>query len=230
MDYTFNSETAKEVGVDGAVMLKNIHYWVLKNKANNKHFYDDNYWTYNSISAFEDLFPFWSKRQIDRILKNLINNGYLITGNYNKSNYDKTKWYAITKKGHSILPNGEMEFTKLSNRSDQNVKPIPNINTDNKLNSKYTSQDAEDIWSIYPNKKGKTKALCYIAKILKKYSKQELINAVERYSLEIKGVDKQFVLHGSTFFNGRYEDYLDDNYSQSSNQDKNISDDGIREF
>lgn len=230
MNYTFNSEVAKVIGVDGAVMLQNIQYWIAKNKANNKHFYDDNYWTYNSVKAFECLFPFWSNKQITRILKKLIDDGYLITGNYNKQNYDRTKWYAITQKGYSILPNGQIELTKKVNGFDQKDKPIPNINTNNKPNNKYTSQDIEDVWSIYPNKKGKAKSLYYISKILEKYSKQELIDAVKRYSLEKKGVDKQFILHGSTFFGGRYEDYLDDNYSQINSSNKNISDDGIRDF
>ena len=194
MNYTFNSEVAKTIGVDGAVMLQNIYYWIAKNKANNKHFYDDNYWTYNSVKAFECLFPFWSNKQITRILKKLVDDGYLITGNYNKQNYDRTKWYAITQKGYSIFPNGQMDLPKQANGFDHLGKPIPNINTDNKTNIKYTSQD------------------------------------IEGYALEVKNYDKQFILHGSTFFYSRYEDYLDDNYSQSSNQDKNITDDGIREF
>jgi len=230
MDYTFNSETAKAVGVDGAIMLKNIHYWILKNKANNKHFYDDNYWTYNSIKAFESLFPFWSNKQITRILKKLIDDGYLIAGNYNKQSYDRTKWYAITQKGYSILPNGQMDSTKRANGFDQKGEPIPNIIPNINTNNKNASQDAEDIWSIYPNKKGKAKSMCYISKLLSKYSKQELIDAVDRYSLETKGIDKQFILHGSTFFGSRYQDYLDDNYSQIKSSSKNISDDGIREF
>lgn len=230
MNYTFNSEVAKTIGVDGAVMLQNIYYWIAKNKVNNKHFYDDNYWTYNSVKAFECLFPFWSNKQITRILKKLVDDGYLITGNYNKQNYDRTKWYAITQKGYSIFPNGQMDLPKQANGFDHLGKPIPNINTDNKTNIKYTSQDIEDVWNIYPNKKGKTKSFGYISKILNKYSKEELIRAVERYALEVKNYDKQFILHGSTFFYSRYEDYLDDNYSQSSNQDKNITDDGIREF
>lgn len=106
------------------------------------------------------------------------------------------------------------------------------INTElsNNTNNKYAESDAEDIWSIYPNKKGKSKSIYYILKILKKLSKEELTRAVERYSLEVENVDKKFILYGSSFFSGRYEDYLDDNYSQIKSSSKSISDDGIREF
>ena len=231
MNYSFDSDVAKVVGVDEAIMLQNIQYWIAKNKANNKHFYDDNYWTYNSIKAFESLFPFWSNKQITRILKKLVDEGYLISGNYNKQSYDRTKWYAITQKGYSILPNGQMDLPKKSNGFDQKGKPIPNINTNINTNNKYTQQDVEDIWNLYPNKKGKAKSLEYISKILKKHSKDELIKAVERYSLEVKNCDKQFILYGNTFFYSRYVDYLDDNYSQvNDNNNSNVDSNGIREF
>lgn len=228
MNFVFESKVAQVVGVDGAVMMQNIGYWIAKNKANNKHYYDENYWTYNSLPAFEKLFPFWSQKQIYRILKKLIDDGYLISGNYNKQNYDRTKWYAITQKGISIIPNGQMDNTFWSDGNDQKVAPIPNNKPYSKP-YKYTSNDVEDIWSIYPNKKGKAKAITKIPKLLETYGKEQLIEAVKRYCLDAKGVDQQFILHGSTFFNGRFEDYLDSNYNSTSDLAKD-NEDGIRDF
>lgn len=229
MTFVFESKVAEIVGVDGAIIIQNISYWIAKNKANNKHYYDENYWTYNSLTAFEKLFPFWSQRQIGRILKNLIDDGYLIVGNYNKQNYDRTKWYALTQKGISILPNGQMDITKRSDGNDQKVAPIPNINTDNKPNNIYTSSDVEDIWNMYPKKMGKAKAISKIPKLLEVYGKDRIAESIKRYCNEIKGVDKQFILHGSTFFNGRFEDYLDINYTKASSE-ANDNEDGIRDF
>ncbi|MBN7575438.1 hypothetical protein C1H57_08455 [Clostridium sp. 2-1] len=215
MNYMFDSNVAEIVGVDGAVMLQNISFWIEKNKANNKHFYDDSYWTYNTVNAFEKLFPFWSKKQISRILKNLIEGGYLIDGNYNKLNYDRTKWYAITQKGYSILPNGKMEVTKEEIPNDQTGEPIPDINT--YINTDiYIPGDEEEIWNMYPNKRGKAQAIKKIPSILKKYGKDQLSRCVERYSNEVKGKESQFILNGSTFFNGRFEDYLDNNYKSDT--------------
>lgn len=149
MNYILNVEVAVKYGVDEAIMLENIVFWIRKNQANNKHFYDGEYWTYNSVKAFSELFPFWSERQIDRILKSLEKQNAIIVGNYNKRGYDRTKWYAITSTVKSIYrigeysislngkmsdnansPNGEMEFTKWGNGIHQTVKPIPDINTD----------------------------------------------------------------------------------------------------
>ena len=166
MDVHFKMEVAKETGVDGAIMLEYFRYWILKNKANEKHFYDGKYWTYNSMEAFTTLFPIWSRRQIDRILRNLKDGGYIETGNYNKSAYDRTLWYTLTEKslillysqeenpftqmGNSISPNGEMEITEEGNGNYQTVQPIPiklpvNTTVNNNTNKTTKSKEKNEI-------------------------------------------------------------------------------------
>lgn len=147
MQHSFNVEIAKKYGILESVLLNHLWFWIKKNKANNTNYFDGNYWTYNSKKAFSELFPYASERQIDYALKKLIDCGLVITGNYNKSSYDRTLWYAITKVGYSILQNCEMETTKLLNGNDEIVQPIPDINTDintdnnNKKERKKTSYD-----------------------------------------------------------------------------------------
>ncbi len=136
MEHSFDINIAKKYGIQAAILLKNLYFWIEKNRANDTNFYDGYYWTYNSKKAFSDLFPYMTERQIDYTLKKLIDEGIIITGNYNKVAYDRTLWYAITKKGYSILQNCEMEETKLSNGNDENVKPIPDINTNKNSNNK----------------------------------------------------------------------------------------------
>lgn len=130
MEHSFDVMLAQKYGVNAAVLLKHFEFWIAKNKANGKNYFDGNYWTYNSRKAFAELFPYMNARQIDYALKKLIDDGLIITGNYNKSTYDRTLWYAITKKGYSILQNCEMEVTKLENGFDNIVEPIPDIDTD----------------------------------------------------------------------------------------------------
>ena len=131
----FDVHIAKLYGVNCAVILQNIWHWVSKNEANGKHFHDGYYWTYNSTKAFSKQFPYLSQRQIETALKKLRDEGILKTGNYNAMAYDRTLWYAITEKGKSILHTGEMEFTSIVNGNNEDVKPIPNINTN--INSPY---------------------------------------------------------------------------------------------
>lgn len=103
MLHFFDDDVATEVGVNRAIILTHIHYWVNKNAANETNYHDGYYWTYNSIAAYKKLFPFWSEKTIYRSLKDLESDGYIKTGNYNQSPYDRTKWYAITDKGLKLL-------------------------------------------------------------------------------------------------------------------------------
>jgi len=94
IEHHFNIEIAKQVGVHAAVIYNNIQFWCAKNEANEKHFYDGRYWTYNSIKAYTELFPYLSPRQIEYALKKLVDNNLIVKGCYNKSPYDKTLWYS----------------------------------------------------------------------------------------------------------------------------------------
>lgn len=136
MEHSFDIDVAKKYGIQAAILLKNLYFWIEKNRANDTNFYDGYYWTYNSKKAFSDLFPYMTERQIDYTLKKLIDEEIIITGNYNKVAYDRTLWYAITKKGYSILQNCEMETTKMSNGNNENVKPIPDNKPNKKTNKK----------------------------------------------------------------------------------------------
>lgn len=152
MEHSFDIDIATEYGIECAILLKNIYYWVEKNRANEKHFHNGNYWTYNSIKAFAELFPYISEKKVRTALKKLESSGLVITGNYNKLAYDRTTWYAITEKGKSILlkgqmdspsgqmdlPMSKMDFTEKENGFLQNGEPIPDINTDLKTTNRTT--------------------------------------------------------------------------------------------
>jgi len=119
--YFINDEYAKKYGFAEAALLSHIIYWIGRNKSNGKNLHDGRTWTYQSLKAFTDMFSFWSKRQIERMLEKLKNEGVLLTGNYNQNQYDRTVWYALKEENaflqtvNSISPNGEMDSTKPGN-------------------------------------------------------------------------------------------------------------------
>ena len=156
MIHIFDTEIAQKYGVNAAILLQNFGFWIKQNEANEINYYDGNYWTYNSRRAFKELFPYMSERQIYTAIQKLIDDGLVITGNYNKLAYDRTLWYALTQKGKCILHFDTMENDKMSNGNNQNVKPIPDVNTDNKpdvntdkKNSKEKSIDYVAIANAY---------------------------------------------------------------------------------
>jgi hypothetical protein len=135
---SFDPQIAKDVGVEEAIMYSNIEFWCDKNEANDKHFFDGYYWSYNSIKAFSRIFPFWTGAKIKRILNKLKEQGYIVTGKYNKSNYDKTTWYsAIYRKSKKELSNED--FRKKENafcETSQSIRrnqPIDEVKPANRL-------------------------------------------------------------------------------------------------
>ena len=149
MKYHFEQHVAIKTGVEEAIMLSNIEYWVEKNAANGKHFYDGSYWTYNSKKAFAHLFPFWSEKQVRRILEKLIKLGYLKSGNYNQKNYDKTLWYTSVRPAfldhlESLGPNGPIDTPKWA--GDGNPKTLgPNGPMDRPKQANGTAQMGQPI-------------------------------------------------------------------------------------
>ncbi len=71
----------------------------------------------------------------------------------------------------------------------------------------------EQLWALYPCKKGKGKVSDTQKKKLLKVGYEEMARAVERYKKYVDGIDYLHYQNGSTFFNSGYVDYLDGNYS-----------------
>jgi len=138
MDYSFNTDVAKIVGgADAATIIQNLMFWIKKNIANKKHCYEGKYWTYNSLDAFVELFPWLNRDQIFRILNKLTKNGYIEKGEFNKFAYDRTKWYTIIDE--SILRIYNVDITISQQDHCENTTPIPDCNTDNNTDSNTNS-------------------------------------------------------------------------------------------
>lgn len=91
----FNPEVAKAIGINEAIVLQQINYWINKPFAKE---IGGKRWIYNSVSQWQrDNFPFWSERTIRRILKKLEDDELIISGQFNKAAYDQTKWYTINE-------------------------------------------------------------------------------------------------------------------------------------
>lgn len=201
MIYHCDGEVVKVVGANAAIIYQNIKYWCEKNAANKRHFYDGLYWTYNSMEAFCELFDCFTVSQIKTALNKLEDKGFIKSGNFNKSGYDRTKWYADQK---SLI-----HLSKIANGLAKNRQPIPDSKPDNKNSikkdgdieggnlfkelpsSKQPDPELEVIakgfekwWNtIWPKHQRKTqKADCrdlYFKTVLGKYAKADQISAAD---------------------------------------------------
>jgi hypothetical protein len=143
MNHYFNTEVAKQYGVNCAIILENIIFWTKKNYANKSNVHDGYVWIYNSINAWKQLFYYLGESQIKTALNKLEDSGIIKSGNYNDHKYDRTKWYAIIDR--SILQNNNIHLAILANGSGENSQPIPDNKPYTKPDNKPANELQEDI-------------------------------------------------------------------------------------
>ena len=80
--------------------------------------------------------------------------------------------------------------------------------------SKKIEEHFRELWLLYPLKRGKNHVSAAAKRRLAEVSEAEMARAIDRYEREYENAppDRQ-MLYGSTWFNGRWEDYSDANYT-----------------
>jgi hypothetical protein len=162
--FSFSTEDATKYGVDGAIMLHHLRYWVAKNEANDKNFHEGSHWTYNSTTAFSVLFPFWTARKIGRLLQKLEDDGIIRSGNFNNKRYDRTKWFTISD--NTICQKGEMHSSNMVNAITKYVEPIPDNNHTKTQNTTKVILPFEEIefleaWTMWKDERKQKKISKY---------------------------------------------------------------------
>jgi hypothetical protein len=135
-----NPDLAKMIGLNEAIVLNQIYYWISVNKKQNRNFHDGKYWCYNSIREWqEENFPFWSYKTVERIFYSLRNKGLVLVGNYNnrRNGSTSTKWYTVNDEVleeiiDQILDEPESDHTVRQDNfeSDNLTEALPETNTD----------------------------------------------------------------------------------------------------
>lgn len=133
--------------IEVPVFIENLAYWIRKNHANQKHYHEGRYWSYNSYPAFSKLYPFWSEQTIRRIIKRAVKQGLLIIGNFNNKKYDNTNWYTLTDKAlkyypalHGLILNTPVEIDRTPVEID---RPIPKLLPSSSINTNTTNSSSK---------------------------------------------------------------------------------------
>jgi hypothetical protein len=90
-----DKKLAKIIGLNQAMILQQVHYWLELNKKNKINFHENRHWTYNTINEWQEEFPFWSKETVKRAFNKLRDLGIMQVGNFNVYKMDRTLWYTI---------------------------------------------------------------------------------------------------------------------------------------
>jgi hypothetical protein len=145
MEHHFDVEFAAEHGFAAAVIYRHFQFWIAHNKANGQNERNGRTWSYNSVRAFQELFPYLTQWDIREAVKHLLKRGLLIKDHFG-GGYDRTSWYAFgdEKAALKALPEHlritQMDNTKSTNGLSESRKCIigsdkePIVEPDNKEN------------------------------------------------------------------------------------------------
>jgi len=141
-------KTGKIVGIEKAIFLQDIAYWCDYNRSSDLNFREGEYWTYSTIDNFCKRHPYWTQKQLRRIISSCEESGLLITDNYNEDKRDRTKWYTVSDEVLKVLAlekavaeaqMGSLECPNGQNTTAQMGKCIYNEeNTEKNIQETYT--------------------------------------------------------------------------------------------
>lgn len=84
---------AERYGLEEAIFLHALMFWYRTNRGNGQNFHGGRWWTYNSVKAFEEVFPWWTAGQIRRIIARCREKEAMLTGSFSQDRRDRTAWY-----------------------------------------------------------------------------------------------------------------------------------------
>jgi len=196
MEYSFNVSVAEKCGLEEAILLKNIIFWCNQNAANERHFHDGMYWTYNSAKAFSELFPFWNRVKIQRLLDSLKEKGLIVVGNYNEAKYDRTLWYSVTETALSMHQMCNIHCSKMNNALLNSEQPIPDSKPDSKPDRKQSKpKPTKNKYGSFENVLLTDQEL---VKLYERFGESEAKHRIEKLSLAIESKGYKYSSHYAT--------------------------------
>ena len=172
------------------------------------------------------------------VIKHWRINNYLRKDRYTETIYQEEKaMLTIQPNGRYSLKDSSCEIDDLplgipvcnqsdtQNRIDKNREEKNSIYSAEKLHDEQSLDDFfESIWKLYPIKKGKGQVSKTKKKALQRIGYEQISRCVERFLKDMSdaGRDRKYWMHGSTFFNSGYVDYLDENWELEANETESV--------
>lgn len=128
----FSRGLAQKIGLEKAIILQQLHFWIEINKRDGKNYYEDCYWVYSSLEQWiERDFSWWSRRKLITLFGELIELGLLIKKQFKRQILDCTNYYTID---YENLKKIDLEIT-----AENEKKRLKKIEENNDEISSYTN-------------------------------------------------------------------------------------------
>lgn len=158
-----------KTGLNKAIFLNQLNYWIELNEQAGINFEDGYYWSYSSYpKMIERDFPYWSVDTLKRAVTSLEKYGIVISANYNSMKMDKKKWYRIDYKRLQEVIDIVKHHDELANSDVNAICPdvdakctddegnVSRAIEENRCNKDYSSKENNDKNCILPNTEKET--------------------------------------------------------------------------
>jgi hypothetical protein len=216
--HSFDPKIAERVGVNAAVLYQNIVWWCAKNAANKRNKHDGRFWTYNSVKAWAELFPYLSAAQIRLALDKLESDGLILSGTFNEVGYDRTKWYC---------PSDQFHLSETANGIAKNGEPIPVGKPVGKPDVKHSCANGgfAEFWERYPRRIGKAAARKAYDKARKTAQHDDIMFGLSQQMTSLTAREAQYIPHPATWLNQeRWNDEPEQHHNGSAGRTHSGSD------
>lgn len=220
-----NRRLAQIIGLNEAIVLQQIHYWVKKKGGGVEH--QGVRWVFNSLERWQEQFPFWSLDTVKRALAALKARGLVRVEKLSEVGRDRTNYYTIDYKQIALLEasnlhpcnsaictdaSGQaapMDQGKLHPSNGADCTDANKTKTTQETTSKTTSSaDAfEEAWQAYPRRAGgNSKAdarKAWAARLSAGFDAGDMLAGVLRYAAFCVAENKvgtAYVKQAATFF------------------------------
>lgn len=168
VSHGFDTGYAIAYGVDEAIMIRNLQFFITANANRGQNFRDGKFWTYDRLEDFPSHFPYWTIKQIRRILGSLVKQGVIIKGEFNTSWSNRTLWYAfkdqerfiknikvpkvplptdpdLPKRANDSCPNGQLTNDQMGSCNIDTSSIPDTLSSSSSLKVPETQEEAEQV-------------------------------------------------------------------------------------
>lgn len=161
MTLVFDEREAAEIGLNEAIILNQMRYWFTRPHPDNA----ERDWIWNSYDQWQEQFPFWSKRTIQRAILSLENQGMIVSEQRGLKHGVSHKYYRLSDNvAQGVVPNWQGGSAKLASPSCQNGTMY---------NEHKTTTETTTETTIY-NPKNRERAVKFNALIRNKFAEHHL--------------------------------------------------------
>lgn len=115
LEHHFPPLIAEKYGVNAAIFLRDIFHWCETNRNNGENFHEGRWWTYQTMKGLCLRHTYWTKNQMEHIIRTCREKGALLSGHFGENQFDRTCWYALTDEALALfgVPSSSSEISEM---------------------------------------------------------------------------------------------------------------------